>query len=269
MQEMLNKLVQSLFNKNSVADCSINELTTLADQYPYFSTSQLLLTQKLKQENDPGYAEQHNKTSLFVNNPLWLNLLLNEQAAKAAIPQTAVPAEMQEGKIFEDFNNDELVVENFRRIIPEPQQKTEQIISIPAAAAVAEGKIKVEEPAFTFEPYHTVDYFASQGIKPVQEEKPVDRFGQQLKSFTEWLKTLRQLPQQEIIKLADSISEEKVVQLANHSIEDREVLTEAMAEVWIRQGQPEKAAEVYSKLSLLNPSKSSYFANLIETLKRN
>ena len=37
-----------------------------------------------------------------------------------------------------------------------------------------------QEPAETelsFQPYHTVDYFASQGIKFVPEEKPTDRFG--------------------------------------------------------------------------------------------
>jgi hypothetical protein len=76
------------------------------------------------------------------------------------------------------------------------------------------------------------------------------------------------LPAQEIEKIADTASEQKVIHLAEHSIENRNVETEAMAEVWIKQGQPQKAIEIYSKLSLLNPAKSSYFALLIEELKR-
>jgi hypothetical protein len=56
--------------------------------------------------------------------------------------------------------------------------------------------------------------------------------------------------------------------LATHSLAEENVDTEAMAEVWIKQGQPEKAIKIYEKLSLLNPSKSSYFAVLIEKLKR-
>ena len=77
------------------------------------------------------------------------------------------------------------------------------------------------------------------------------------------------MPPQQIATLtADTGSEEKVVQLASQSLDDRNVATEAMAEVWIKQGQPEKAAEIYEKLSLLNPSKSSYFASLIENLKK-
>ena len=75
-------------------------------------------------------------------------------------------------------------------------------------------------------------------------------------------------PQQIAAMNTDGNSEEKVVQLATHSLDEENVDTESMAEVWIKQGQPEKAIKIYEKLSLLNPSKSSYFAVLIEKLKR-
>ena len=55
--------------------------------------------------------------------------------------------------------------------------------------------------------------------------------------------------------------------MAESSINDREVVTEAMAEVWEKQGNHAKAVEIYQKLSLLNPAKSSYFAAKIEQLK--
>jgi hypothetical protein len=58
-----------------------------------------------------------------------------------------------------------------------------------------------------------------------------------------------------------------VIQNATSSIEEKEVLTEAMAEVWLKQGNKPKAAEIYYKLSLLNPSKSAYFAAKIDQLK--
>ena len=57
-------------------------------------------------------------------------------------------------------------------------------------------------------------------------------------------------------------------QLAGQSITDREVLTEAMAEVWEKQGNTLKATEIYRKLSLLEPAKSAYFAAKIEGLKK-
>jgi hypothetical protein len=40
-----------------------------------------------------------------------------------------------------------------------------------------------------------------------------------------------------------------------------------MAEVLMKQGKREKAIEMFEKLSLMNPSKSAYFAAKIESLK--
>jgi hypothetical protein len=119
---------------------------------------------------------------------------------------------------------------------------------------------------FVFEPYHTVDYFASQGIKFTLEENPSDTLGKQLKSFTEWLKGMRRLPQKGREVVPDRVAEEAVQTKAAHSIEGRDVLTETMAEVLAKQGMRERARAVYEKLSLLNPDKRAYFAAKIEQL---
>jgi hypothetical protein len=124
-----------------------------------------------------------------------------------------------------------------------------------------------QEPVVAFEPYHTIDYFASQGIKLTQDENPTDVLGKQLKSFTDWLKVMRRLPQKDREIVPDIAAERTIQTIAAHSIEGREVVTEAMAEVLAKQGMPEKAREVYRKLSLLNPDKSAYFADKIEQLK--
>lgn len=132
----------------------------------------------------------------------------------------------------------------------------------------------LDEPAketnngLAFEPYHTVDYFASQGIKLSQEEATKDRFGRQLKSFTEWLKTMKKVPAGEQIKPIDAVSEQKVENLAAHSVDQAEIVTETMAEVWLKQGNKEEAIEIYNKLSLLNPSKRAYFAAKVDSLKK-
>lgn len=122
--------------------------------------------------------------------------------------------------------------------------------------------------AITFEPYHTVDYFASQGIKLSQTEASNDRFGKQVKSFTEWLKTMKKLPTTAITHNTDGAGESKVANLAAHSLQNADVVTESMAEVWVKQGNIQKASELYNKLSLQNPSKKAYFAAKIESLKK-
>ncbi len=65
----------------------------------------------------------------------------------------------------------------------------------------------------------------------------------------------------------DAGRQQLVIRNAASSLEDREVYTEAMAEVWAKQGNTEKALSIYEKLSLLNPSKSTYFAAKIDQLK--
>jgi hypothetical protein len=126
------------------------------------------------------------------------------------------------------------------------------------------------EPELIFQSFHTVDYFASQGIKFSAEENPSDRLGKQLKSFTAWLKVMKRLPQkpgEPGESAPDIISEHKIQAIAAHSVEGREVVTETMAEVLEKQGMWEKAADVYHKLSLLNPDKSSYFAAKIREIQ--
>jgi hypothetical protein len=116
-----------------------------------------------------------------------------------------------------------------------------------------------------FEPLHTVDYFASQGIK-ISADIMNDKLGKQMRSFTDWLKSMKKLHPGKLPEQNEVI--EKIIQSsAEESNADAEVLTEAMAEVLIKQNKQEKAIEMYEKLSLMNPSKSAYFAAKIESLK--
>ncbi len=422
MNMQINQLVKTLLQKDSLEQCSLEELEQFADRHPYFGAAQLLLTKKLQTENSDRYDEQLQKTFLFFHNPLWVEHLLNETgnaeiivpdkkeeetlvadtlSDPAVIEQKEVPlipfvennetkdepsiveieqdladepkmpeAELSIGseqippiaeqvevpgipsvennETKEEPNLDEIkqdllveptsketdpiaiglpvveetaadppVIEQIEvplipsfdtneeedvKIITETNQYRESEISpvgtepspiglsdeagtppieipylkdeqshigpIAAAGQNQENSVKEE---LVFEPYHTVDYFASQGIKFKEEEKPADNFGKQLKSFTDWLKTMKRLPVSEIAKQVEKKSAEKVQQvdqLAAHSLQDREVLTETMAEVWEKQGNNPKAIEIYTKLSLLDPSKSRYFAAKIEELKK-
>lgn len=277
MNAQINQLVKSLLQKDSIEQCSVQELQQYADRHPYFGAAQLLLTKKLQAENSDRYDEQLQKTFLFFHNPLWVEQLLND-TGNGSVTATE--------KKIEDFVQNE-IVENPAPVVPDPVVNN---LAEPVSAEIKDPVIEIDSqkaieppseiPTFKiepvdvanteliFEPFHTVDYFASQGIKFKEEEKPKDKFGQQLKSFTDWLKTMKRFPATEIAKPLEPHTEQKVEQLAEHSIEDREIVTEAMAEVWEKQGNAGKAIEVYSKLSLLDPSKNRYFTAKIEDLKK-
>jgi len=151
-----------------------------------------------------------------------------------------------------------------------PASHTEQAPPIGPAAAEPEPTPtpsgQTIDSGLVFEPFHTIDYFASQGIKLTLDENPNDKLGKQLKSFTEWLKGMRRLPHKDREVIPDRVAEEAVQNIAAHSIESKDVLTETMAEVLAMQGMRERARVVYEKLSLLNPGKRAYFAAKIEQL---
>ena len=274
MNVQINQLVKTLLQKESIDLCSVQELRQFADRHPYFGAAQLLLTKKLQSENAEQYNEQLQKTFLFFHNPLWVEQLLNETGNGeiiAAPKQEPVLNGVLKDKVVTPIENkrpgepviaDEIKAET--SLIPVAQIE-EPVIDTPALTSEPVEQVKTE---MLFEPFYTVDYFASQGIKFKEEEKPKDKFGQQLKSFTEWLKSMKRLPVAETA-LAETIKpDQKVEQLAETSLQDRDVITEAMAAVWEKQGNNDKAIAIYNKLCLLDPSKSAYFAAKIEALKK-
>jgi hypothetical protein len=145
-------------------------------------------------------------------------------------------------------------------IISETVTSAEETPKIDLAGSI---KSAENEHAPAFEPMHLVDYFASQGIKLSDEVLTTDKLGKQLKSFTEWLKTMKKIHTPTPTEGTDVA----VQAMAEKSNVENEVVTEAMAEVFNQQGKTAKAIELYEKLSLLNPLKSAYFAAQIKKLK--
>ncbi len=111
----------------------------------------------------------------------------------------------------------------------------------------------------------------------------------QMMSFADWLQLFAQKRKQEQEeqesknqlrahiqkeKLAAALDEdsdvipEPIFNQAMNSITDNEIISEALAEILVKQDKKQKAAEMYRKLSLRNPEKSSYFAKKIKDLSK-
>jgi hypothetical protein len=126
---------------------------------------------------------------------------------------------------------------------------------------------ETEDALIPIEPLYTIDYFASQGIKLPVDEIPNDQLARKLKSFTEWLKSMKKLQPDKVDRQMDKDTENHIRTAAEHSNDSQELYTEALAEVYLKQGLEDKAVEVFKKLSLLDPSKSAYFAARIREIK--
>ena len=89
------------------------------------------------------------------------------------------------------------------KVSPDLFSNAEMLKNIKAAldTPLAETKTGINEPLIPIDPYHTVDYFASQGIKLVLEKDPKDKLGKQLKSFTQWLKHMKKVGPEDFNRL--------------------------------------------------------------------
>jgi len=291
---LLNSLVQQ--NLSGLAEKDF--LQDVAKKFPYFIPAQFYLLQQMN-EDDALYNQQAAKTAVLFNNPYWLNYQLHQADAATITPdQTSIasteimPVEIIEVPAVIEEQQHTVVSESTEETAPilantiehtetlsaeqlmlaenpdandnEPMEEEIAPINftIPAPSPTDAGN----DSTLSFEPMHLVDYFASQGIKLTDEVQMADKLGKQLKSFTEWLKTMKKIHTVDTEANA-GISDMAIQTLAAKSNKEGEVVTEAMAEVLVQQGKTGKAEEVYKKLSLLNPSKNAYFAAKIEQLK--
>ncbi len=259
-------IFESIFNRNFSDADSYTFLKELSETHPYFSPAQFFLLRKTE-EGSAEFEKQVAKTNLFFNNPHWLHYRLSENAGQIKTFsnfEAAPVVEHQAEQKIETFANEPEMVDSPDNTDANGQME-EEIEPMKIELKMPEAKLDLDE-AMLFEPMHVVDYFASQGIKLSDDVQTGDKLGKQLKSFTEWLKTMKKVHEENAVEAAGE-PDTNIVTMAENSNKQADVLTESMAEVFIKQGKTGKAGEVYRKLSLLNPAKSAYFAAKLENLK--
>jgi hypothetical protein len=258
-----SEFFESLFKRNYSSPDNIEFLQGMADKYPFFVPAQFYLLAQTKTDA-ANYNNQAARTALLFNNEFWLNYQLEQtykaerqQAETVIIPSPYQPVPAP--PITEPENNDAspVVFQPMNMVKEEPEQ---------APAPILSARLASDDEPVIFQPLYTTDYFASQGIKLSEEVHPTDKLGTQLKSFTDWLKTMKKVHPDKL-PAVDVQLDARIQSQAERSNTGQEVVTEAMAEVLVHQGLTRKAIEVYEKLSLLNPAKSAYFAAKITQLK--
>jgi hypothetical protein len=296
-------LVKSIFQRESLQDCSLDELQAIAREYPYFVPVQLLLAEKLRTNNNASYNEQLKKISLHFNNPLWLDFLLNGSKTepmtgsenKNANSNKAIDREVRqeylntpdtealksEAEIIEPLKEENNNVAKQEIITDSTTDgKPEYAETISGQAIQSETELHevnteapLDENAGVSENDITEEYREDKAESPgdVNTNSQPAVVGETEQKNDEPPLTisqpeLNQEPEQNEITFEPYHTVDYFAS-QGHSVTESEVSTEAMAEVWLKQGNREKAIEIYNKLSLLNPAKSAYFASLAEQLK--
>jgi len=232
----MNDILFKWTGQTDLSNIETSTLEAIVKENAFSPSLQFLLTKKYELAQSEKFATQLLKTTSYFPSAIQLHqLLLNEDADTINAPiQDKLGTLISEQ--LSQFNN---------------TNESE--------------KLEFEKEA----PQMVKDYFGAQGIEIDLSKVQQDKFTKQLRSFTAWLKVLKQ--PDEIGQNLTSIGadQEKLISiLAEKANINTEVLTEAMAEIWQNQGNNKKAIEIYSKLSFIFPEKSVYFASRIEQLKK-
>jgi hypothetical protein len=233
----------------------------------------------IKNEIEPIVLQEQSTPIAAINNTVnngdnyatGDEILIVEPSHPTEIPDTAnntVPVVLQEhsvsiftpGVVINETSDEE---EDYDNEEEEDNGKDIQPLNIKLNFDAA---VVTKDDTISYQPLYTSDYFASLGIKLDENGKPVDKLGKQLKSFTDWLKIMKKIHPDQLSQESGQ-SDIEIQKMAEKSNTKGDILTEAMADVLTQQGKITKAIEVYQKLSLLNPSKSAYFAAKINSIE--
>jgi hypothetical protein len=238
---MINDIVKQWTGHASLEDIETDTLEKYALEHPYAPSLQYLLAKKYQMIASPLLDAQLSKAAVYFPSSLHLHCLIHQ----ATQTDANAPADAKLNSLLDQ----------------QVAQFNEEVDASAALDYEKETTVSLQK-----------DYFAAQGIELDLSKLPQDKFTQQLRSFTAWLKVIKNkdgVDQNDQIASLAPDQEQMIAQIAEKANVPADILTESMAEIWEKQGNWKKAIATYEKLSFIFPEKSVYFASRIEHLKNN
>ena len=237
----------------------------LVRRYPYFGMARCLLAVGYQNQGDERYERQLQSAACAIPNRGRLRLLVLLAKQRAAQPEEAEP---DDDSFFKFVDSVKLKPgEEMEGVIPE---KTFIIPEIDLSGSEEELSAELallEERRKTLDELKAI---IAAKLKSIEEEKKKQ---EEEVEATPKKKLSRKELIDKFIAENPSISRPKAefynpIAMAQNSIVDNsEIVSETLAKIYRKQGYLDKAIEIYEKLSLLFPEKSSYFAAQIEEIK--
>ena len=220
----LNRLLSYMQNSDLLDENSINELSDVIGNYPYFHTARLLLIKCLHEQNYSLFEEKLNVTSAHIpDRQVLFNLVNQEKSVKTNTKDIK--------------RSKDLLAEKDKIPLDEIMMKDEpHLLEFDYQASREEQK--------TFE------------LKDLSEDINIDNDPQ--RELIDWF--IKKNPKIDPLEYSQPKQQDVSI---NSLFENDDVITETLAEIYVSQGYYIKALNAYEKLGLKFPEKSTYFANRI------
>jgi len=283
---------------------AISEVSELIDIFPYFQSAYLLMLKGLSNTSDVKFENQLKLSAMHIADREVLYYFLKKESRKQQEPEVKalqhditppVTEDSQQVVIETGMNSEELISEIEKNpgagILPEaPAEGSNQLLrpvtiqaesdngdSVATVLIIDEESGEEEERVIFMDPGFSVPSDKAEDLLEldVEEEIPVPGSGDEEK-ITE-NPDIRKLQSDLIDKFIhanpriEPVKEKSETPLPDTSkpfTEERgSFVTETLARIYTNQGYYSRAIDIYEKLSLKFPEKSSYFASQIEKVK--
>ena len=224
------QLIGFIKDPSRLNEASSYELIEIAERYPYFQAAQMLLMKSLSLKTDKQELNSNMAaTALKIADRRKLYQLLHPDCDQEVSEAAAEELLQSDPSELLSLTSDEATV-----IIDEPKNK-----KLAADARLNNRYFELEGKA------------ASEAAK-AEQISIIDK-------FIEADPRIKPIPK----------TENEIKDVSVSSVEEKEVISETLAEIYVKQQLYKKAIAMYHKLSLKFPEKSAYFASRIEELKKN
>jgi len=259
-----SELLRYLNKPETLRGDVVPAMEALAQRHPYFGMVRSLLAVAYQNEGDERRERQLRLAACAIPNRGRLRLLTELAKQRANQPEEDHP--LPEDSFFKFVDSAQVKeTEEVDGVIPE---KTFIIPEINLSGSPEELSAEL---ALLDERRKTIDELKAMiaaRLKAMEEEKQQEQLEEVPKK-----KPSRKELIDKFIADNPSISRPKAefynpISMAQNSIVDNsEIVSETLAKIYYQQGYFDKAIEIYEKLSLHFPEKSSYFAAQIEEIK--
>ena len=238
-----NDFLRMIENAGPADRHTIGEVTELIDIFPYFQSAYLLLLKGLSNTSDVKFENQLRISAMHIADREVLYYFLKKERKESGMPE--ISEKTQAATISAQEDSQQVVIElakNSEDLINEIEKEdlleleTEETV-FPPEELTREGERESEKDEID--------------LRKMQSEL-IDKF-------------ILDNPR---IEPAKEKAETAHVDISKLFVEEKgEFVTETLAKIYVNQGYFSRAIEIYEKLCLKFPEKSSYFASQIEKVK--
>ena len=236
-----HELLQYLKQPALLSDVSMEELQRQVDVFPYAANLRLLLLLKARQRKDPNYEQYLTQfAAVTFDRPHLFDLV------------HTITQSPDGGEVLELLELSELELAPLISAYEQLPSRLNEVPLPPPPPTVAEVEYDASDEAPNEAPTDNADP-PEKIIAATTDPEPPERF---------------------VLPLPPGLTFEDRMQALRHVRPLREVpppggaLSETLADLLVRQGQPARAIEMYRRLGLVNPEKKAIFAGLIQELKQ-